>query len=80
MENKKKIFFITSNESKLDKLILYQFKKYKGNVNIEYRKEINYNNSLFSIYVNSFDIEPRAQRDEDYDPKSKEYKIKINLK
>ena len=79
MENKKKIFFITSNQSNLDKPISYQIKKYKGNIKIEYRKEITYKNSLFSVYINSFEIEPRVLKDEDQDPKSKEYKIKINL-
>ena len=83
----KKVFFITSNETKLDKLMEYQIPKNRGIINLkagfnnaEFKKEIIYNNLSFSVYINSFEIEPWNLKKEDQDNKTKKYKIKINLK
>ena len=84
---RKKVFFITSNETKLDKLLEYQIPKNRGIINLkagynnaEFKKEKIYNNLTFSVYINSFEIEPKNLKKEDQDTKSKKYKIKINLK
>ena len=83
----KKVFFITSNETKLDKLIEYKIPINRGIINLkagyynaEYKKEIKINNSSFSVYINSFEIYNADLKEEDQDYKSKKYKIEINLR
>ena len=83
----KKVFFITSNETKLDKLIEYKIPINRGIINLkagyynaEYKKEIKINNSSFSVYINSFEIYHVDLKEEDQDYKSKKYKIEINLR
>ena len=75
---KKKIFFITSNQTKLDKLIEYQIQRNRGiidlkagNFNSEFIKEIKYENSTFSVYINSFEISHKNLKTKDIDRKTK---------
>ncbi len=78
---KKKIFFITSNQSKLDQFIDYQIAKVNrgiinlksGNNNSELKEIIKYKNMNFSIYVNSIEIEPNDLKDEDLEPQTNKY-------
>ena len=84
---KKKVFFITSNEAKLDKFLEYQIQENRGiinlkagNSNAEFKKEIKHKNSTFSVYINSFEIDNANLREEDRDPKTKRYKCEISLR
>ena len=84
---KKKIFFITSNQSKLDKLMEYQVRRNRGIIklkagytNSEFREEIKYKNSTFSVYINSVEIDPKDLKDEDREPQSNKYTAVITLK
>ena len=84
---KKKIFFITSNQSKLDKLMEYQVRRNRGIINLkagytnsEFREEMKYKNSTFSVYINSVEIDPKDLKDEDREPQSNKYKAEIILK
>ena len=87
-ESPKKIYFISSNQSKLDELIDYRIEKVnRGIINLksghnysEYREEIKYKNSTFSIYVNSIEIEPNDLKDEDREPQTNKYQASIYLK
>lgn len=83
----KKVFFITSNQVKLDKLINYQIPKNRGLINLragdagsEYREQANYKNSLFTVYVNSFEVSPESLKAEDKDNDTKKYKSTISMK
>ena len=83
----KKVFFITSNQNKLDKYLKYEIPKNRGLVNLrigddnaEFREQRNHKRELFSVYINSMEIEPKDLKREDQDPKSKKYNTKINLK
>ena len=83
----KKVFFITSNQVKNDKDIIYQIPNNRGlinlkagNANSEYRDQANYRNSLFNVYVNSFEVSPESLRNEDKDSGTKKYKSTITLK
>ena len=84
---RKKVFFITSNQTKLDKLIEYKNPRNRGLINLktgynnsEFKKEMKYKNQIFSVYINSFEIELENLNEEDQDPKTKTYKITISLR
>ena len=84
---RKKVFFITSNQTKLDKFIEYEIPKNRGLINLkagynnsEFKKEMKYKNQIFSVYINSFEIELENLNEEDQDPKTKTYKITIFLR
>ena len=69
---KKKIFFITSNQSKLNNFMEYQVRRNRGIINLkagytnsEFREEMKYKNSTFSVYINSVEIDPKDLKDED---------------
>ena len=83
----KKVFFITSNQVKNDEDITYQIPKNRGLINLkagnasnEYREQANYKNSLFTVYVNSFEVSRESLKEEDKDNETKKYKSTITLK
>ena len=83
----KKVFFITSNQVKLDKFINYQIPKNKGLINLragdansEFREQENYRNSLFTVYVNSVEVSRESLKNEDKDNVTKKYKSTITMK
>jgi hypothetical protein len=84
----KKIFFITSNQSKIDKYIRYEiYRNYDGITNLkacksicELRQERTYKRENFSVYLNSVEIFPNNLKKEDIDPTTKRYKNEIRLK
>ena len=87
MEEPKKVFFITSNQSKLNNLIEYQVQRNKGLINLkagisncELKEDQKFKNSTFTVFVNSLEINPKELRKEEQDPKSKKYPASINLK
>ena len=82
--DKKKLFFITSNQTKLDEHIEYEIKNIKGltnlkagNKNAEYKKEMKNQYGAFSFYINSVEIKPEDLKDEDKDKKSNKYNVTI---
>ena len=82
--DKKKLFFITSNQTKLDEHIEYKIKNIKGltnlkagNKNAEYKEEMKNQYGAFSFYINSVEIKPEDLKDEDKDKKSNKYKVTI---
>ena len=81
------MFFITSNQAKFDKFLEYQIPRNRGIINLkagifnaEFKKEIEYRNSTFSVYINSFEIDKDNLREEDQDPNTKKYKCGISLR
>ena len=83
----KKVFFITSNQQKLDKLIQYQIPKNRGLINLkagddecELREKATYKNSLFTVYVNSFEVSRSSLKEDDKDFDTKKFKTTITLK
>ena len=83
----KKIFFITSNQIKLDKYLKYEIPSNRGLINLrigdskaEFQEQMTYKRELFSVYINSMEIEPKELKKEDQDPKSKKYNATINLR
>ena len=83
----KKIFFITSNKSKLEQYLKYEIPNHRGLINLrigdskaEFQEQMTYKRELFSVYINSMEIEPKELKKEDQDPKSKKYNVTINLK
>ena len=84
MEEPKKIFFITSNQTKLNNLIEYQVKNNRGLINLkvgasnsELKEEQKYKNNSFTVCVNSMQIETKDLKKDDQDPKSKKYNTTI---
>ena len=82
-----RIYFITSNQSNLDKYIRYDIPKNRGltdfrvgDSNSEMREERQYKREIFSVYLNSIEIVPNALKKEDQDPTTKRYNCEINLK
>jgi len=77
-----KVFFIISNQSKLDELIEYSLSKSNGlqNFNSILKKTAKYKREDFTTYVFYFDIFPNELTDRDKDIKTKKYKAKIFLK
>ena len=83
----KKVFFITSNQSKLNKLLNYEISKGKGLANLQggdpkavYREDQAYKREQFSVFVNSIEIVQNELKEENRDQKSKKYKAIVNLK
>ena len=83
----KKVFFITSNQSKLDKLINYDTPKNKGLINLRagdknsvYRDQRNFKREQFSVFINCMDISPKDLDEKDKDPKNFKYKGQVTLK
>ena len=82
----KKVFFITSNQVKLDKLLTYNIPKNKGMENLkvgnkaEFSEETKYNGEKFLKRINSFEIVPRDLKKEERDEKTKKYKGVVTLK
>ena len=73
-----KVFFIVSNETHLDNKINYSISKSKGINNFNNVLTIkNYKNTLFTIYVFYFEINPKKLSDKD--EQSQKYKAKIIL-
>ena len=83
----KKVFFITSNQSKLDKYITYETPRNKGLINLKagdsdavFRDQRNHKREIFSLYINSIEISPKDLKKEDQDPKSRIFTGLVNLK
>ena len=76
-----KVFFITSNQSSLDKRIEYTLSK-KGMINLRkvHSKVEKYKGEDFSISIFCFDIENKDLRTHDYDKESQKYRAVIKLK
>ena len=70
------VFFITSNQTKLDKNIEYSSSKRK--LKIIMKKDMKFRNEHFIIKVFSFEIIKEHLKDKDI--KEKKYKAKIELK
>ena len=71
-ENQKdKIFFITSNQSAVDKLIKYSLSKAEGmsNLNLILNKPQNYENKEFLSKVFYFEINQKEIKDKKYEAK-----------
>ena len=82
-----RLYFITSNQSKLDKYIKYDIPKNRGltdfrvgDSNSEMREERQYKREFFTVYLNSMEIVPNALRKEDQDQTTKRYNSEIYLK
>ena len=84
--NKKKIYIITSNQSKLDSHLKYENRTNglcnlkAGSINAEFQEQITYKKERFSIYINSIEILPKELRKMDQDPKTRRYNGLVNLK
>ena len=77
-ENKNyKVFFITSNQSKLDKSIEYSFPNSQIPLNIILSKNEKYRGEDFSIKVFTFEILEDNLKNKDLE--TKKYKTKIQL-
>lgn len=79
--DKKKVFFITSNQTRIDACIKYEISRNKGVDNLkagyqnaEWNEIKVYKNENFSIYINSFEIIPKNLNLEDKVPKKKNTK------
>ena len=86
-EEKKKIFFITSNQNKFDKFLKYEIPKKKGLVNLKagdsnavFRNQTSFKREMFSVYINSIEIEPMELKKEDQNPKTGKFNSIVNLK
>ena len=84
---KKKVFFITSNQTKLDQYIRYEIPRNKGVDNLksgyqnaEWTEKKIYKREDFSIYINSFEIIPEKLNLEDKEAKTRKYKINVEHK
>ena len=82
----KKVFFITSNQSKLDNFLNFEART-SGLVNLkagiknaEQKSEMTYKRDRFSVYINSMEIVPKELKKKDQDPKTKRYNGLVNLK
>ena len=77
-----KIYFITSNQTKLNKYITYSLSKNKAYTNLVslLQKQEKYKREDFMIHAYSFEIVSKELKDKDKDPKTKEYKANITLK
>ena len=83
----KKIFFITSNQSKLDKYIKYEIPRNRGWINLKAGDSNNemceqriHRREQFTLYVNSMEISPNNLNKEDQDKTTRKYKTVLNLK
>ena len=79
---KNKIFFIISNQSKLDEILQYSLLKEDGmeNLNCILKKPIKYRRQDFITNVFYFEIIPEQLKDKYKDIQSNSYKAIINLK
>ena len=85
LENNK-VFFITSNQSKLDNYLTFEASTH-GLVNLraginsaEYKSETTFKRENFSIYINSMEIMPKELNKNDQDSKTQNFNGLINLK
>ena len=78
----KKVFFITSNQSKLDESIKYSLVSKKGVANLKKIMDsiISYNREKFTRSVYTFDIVPKELEEKNKDSITKKYKTDIALK
>ena len=82
----KKIFFITSNQAKLDKELAYEIPKNKGLANLKaggksvFFEERKYNGEKFLARINSVEIVPKELKKEDRDENTRKYKGLVSLK
>ncbi len=79
----KKVFLITSNQSKLDNDIKYSIIEH-GTINLKiiFSKCIKYKREDFTINVLSFEVDPKnlSEKDKDKDKNSKKFIAKVELK
>ena len=88
----KKVFFITSNQKKLDNFIRYKIVENRGVAKLragnsgssddnkaEIREEKTYKHQLFSLFINSMEIDPKTLNDKDKNDKGK-YKASLTMK
>ena len=77
----KTVFFITSNQSKIDNDIKYSLSDHRTiSLKPILTKSIKYKREDFIINVLSFEVFPNKLRDKDRDEKSKKYITKVELK
>jgi len=74
---KNQVFFITSNQTKLDKKLEYSLPKKQLKTNLS--KTSKYKNENFTVKVFSFEIVKNDLKEKDKDPKSKKYMAKVEL-
>ena len=76
-----RVFFIISNQSRLDNLVNYSLLKTDGmkNLNLIMKKTDKFEGEEFTTYVFYFNIFPEDLKDTDKDIKTKRYKAKIIL-
>ena len=76
-----KVFFITSNQSKLNKDIKYYINDKNGIINLktELTKKERFNNEDYTITVFSFEIILKDLEEKDKETNSKKYQTKIHL-
>ena len=86
MSGNNKVFFITSNQSKLDNNLNFEART-SGLVNLkagiqsaELKNETTFKRERFSVYINSMEIVPKELKKGDQDSKTKRYKGLVNLK
>ena len=76
----KKIFFITSNQAKLDKMLAYEIPKNKGLANLKaggksvFFEERKYNGEKFLTRINSVEIVPKELKKENKETKENKKK------
>ena len=75
---KDKVFFITSNQSALDKLIKYSLSKAEGMSNLTLILAQNYENETFLSKVFYFEIIPEKIKNRDKEAKKFKAKIILN--
>lgn len=76
-----KVFFITSNQEKLENNIQYLVKsKFASNLICILQKEKIYKREKWYIHVFSFEVIRDELEEKEKDPKTEEYKAVVNLK
>lgn len=87
MNENKKIFFITTNQTSLDKLIEYEIPNKRGLINLkaghsksELSKEIKFKNETYTVHINSMEISQKDLKGKDQDIITKKYRTTLILK
>ena len=75
----KRVFFITSNQSKLDKDMKYSLEEGKKDLIAILEKKMKYKGEEFTYIVFSFDFVPEDLKEKNKDKTSKKYKAKVEL-